>query len=66
MPTNIRGPSPDVEIPLRETILVLKGGARIGIEVARARAHVGDIATSKGARIGWDASRDCKVFWVYS
>ena len=60
---------PTSEIPLRETILVLEGGVRIGIDGRPPlELTVGDIASSfpKGARIGWDASRDCKVFWVYS
>ncbi len=62
------GPAPDVEIPLRETILVLEGSVRVGVDGRPPLdLTVGDIASfPKGARIGWDPSPDCKVFWVYS
>ena len=62
------GPADDVEIPLRETVLVLEGSVRVGIDGREPlELTSGDIASfPKGARIAWNASRDCKVFWVYS
>jgi uncharacterized cupin superfamily protein len=62
------GPAAPVEIPLRETILVLEGDVRVGIDGHEPlRLIAGDILSiPKGAHVGWDPSPDCKVFWVYS
>ncbi len=67
-PGDAPGPAPDVEIPLRETVLVLEGHVRVGVDDRPPlELTVGDIASfPKGSRVGWDPSPDCKVFWVYS
>ncbi len=58
----------EVEIPARETILVLEGGVRVAID--RGEPHelrVGDMLSIPArAVVGWDPSPDCLVFWVYS
>lgn len=57
----------EVPIPSRETIVVLEGSVRVGVD---GTAH--DLATGEmfsipaGSNVGWDPSADCKVFWVYS
>ena len=60
--------SVEVEIPARETIVVLEGTVRVGIDGTRALDMVpGDMASvPKGSRIAWDPSSDCKVIWMYS
>lgn len=60
--------SVEVEIPARETIVVLEGSVRVGIDGTSALdLGPGDMASvPKGSRIAWDPSPDCKVFWVYS
>jgi uncharacterized cupin superfamily protein len=67
-PDDAPGPAPDVEIPLRETVLVLEGQVRVRVDGRPPlELTVGDFASfPKGALIGWDPSHDCKVFWVYS
>ena len=59
---------PSVELPARETILVLEGSVRIGIDGAEATEFEADkiVSLPKGATIAWDPSPDCKVFWIYS
>ena len=58
----------EVEIPARETILVVQGGVRVTID--RGETHdlrVGDmLSIPEGSLVGWDALPDCTVFWVYS
>lgn len=60
--------SVEVEIPARETIVVLEGTVRVGIDGTSTLELVpGDMASvPKGSRIAWDPSPDCKVIWVYS
>jgi len=58
----------EVEIPARETVVVLEGTVRVGIDgMSTLELGQGDIASMpKGSRIAWHPSADCKVFWVYS
>jgi uncharacterized cupin superfamily protein len=57
----------EVTIPARETILVLSGEVRVGVDGAPHELHTGDLLSiPPGALVGWDASPDCRVFWVYS
>ena len=67
-PQDPPGPGDAVEIPLRETILVLQGSVRIGID-DRELLDLGTgeiVSIPQGAMVAWDPSPDCKVFWVYS
>jgi uncharacterized cupin superfamily protein len=63
-----RGPSDPVVLPARETIVVLEGAVRIGIDgAADLDLGPGGMASMpKGASIVWDAAPGCKVIWVYS
>jgi uncharacterized cupin superfamily protein len=58
----------EVEIPARETILVLEGSVRVAIDRSDPHAlREGDmLSIPAGSLVGWDADPDCKVFWVYS
>lgn len=62
------GTSNDVEIPARETLLVLEGSVRVTID--RSDIHelrIGDILSIPGGSlVGWDPAPDCMVFWIYS
>lgn len=63
---NHRGPA-EVTIPARETILVLSGEVRVGIDGTPHELRTGDLLSiPAGALVGWDASSDCTVFWAYS
>lgn len=65
-PSNDRGPA-EARIPARETILVLSGEVRVGIDGTPHELRTGDLLSiPAGALVGWDASPDCAVFWVYS
>ena len=59
---------PSVELPARETLLILQGSVRIGIDGDEPIEFGPEqiVSLPKGAVIGWDPSPDCKVFWVYS
>ncbi len=59
---------PPVEIPARETILVLEGEVRVTLDGGNPyHLQVGDmISIPAGSMVGWNASTECKVFWVYS
>lgn len=61
-------PSKPVVLPARETIVVLEGAVRVGIDGERnLHLSIGDMASlPKGASIVWDADPGCKVIWVYS
>ena len=65
--SNERG-AVEVEIPARETIVVLEGAVRVGLDGSRhLDLRSGDmLSIPEGVRVGWDPSPDCKVFWVYS
>ena len=67
-PSPPRGPSEPVLLPARETIIVLEGTVRVGVDGATDLAlGPGDMASlPKGASIVWDADPGCKVVWVYS
>ncbi len=57
----------EVPIPSRETIVVLEGSVRVGVDGAPHDLGMGDmLSIPAGAAVGWDPSADCKVFWVYS
>jgi uncharacterized cupin superfamily protein len=58
----------EAAIPTRETILVIEGEVRVTIDRGETYAlHVGDmLSIPEGSLVGWDASPDCTVFWVYS
>lgn len=60
--------APTVEIPARETILVLEGSVRVAVDGGEPRPlRVGDmLSIPAGSLVGWDADAECKVFWVYS
>jgi uncharacterized cupin superfamily protein len=66
-PDDMRG-NVSVEIPSRETIVVLEGSVRVAVD--RGAPHnlsVGDmISIPAGAMVGWDPTPHCKVFWMYS
>lgn len=66
-PDGARGPV-EVELPARETLLVLAGDVRVGVEGSpELELAPGDMTSlPKGARITWDPSPGCTVFWVYS
>ena len=65
-PDHTRGPA-EVPIPARETIVVLEGSVRIGVDGAPHDLGAGDmLSIPAGTMVGWDPSSDCKVFWVYS
>lgn len=57
-----------VEIPARETLLVLQGGVHVTLEVGETyELRVGDmLSVPPRSRVGWDPSPDCLVFWAYS
>ncbi len=61
------GPT-EVEIPARETILVLEGSVRVTID--RLETHelrAGDmLSIPERSLVGWDPGPDCMVFWIYS
>lgn len=58
----------EVEIPARETLLILEGDVRVTIDRRETHAlQTGDmLSIPAGALVGWDPSPDCKVFWIYS
>jgi quercetin dioxygenase-like cupin family protein len=58
----------EVPIPARETILVLEGSVRVGVDGGEPRTlAVGDmISIPARSMVGWDAAPDCVVFWIYS
>jgi uncharacterized cupin superfamily protein len=62
-----RGPT-EVEVPARETILVLEGSVRVTID--RLETHelrAGDmLSIPERSLVGWDPAPDCTVFWIYS
>jgi uncharacterized cupin superfamily protein len=62
------GPSDPVVLPARETIVVLEGTVRMGVDgVTELELEPGDMASvPKGASIVWDPGPACKVVWVYS
>jgi len=61
------GPA-EVEIPSRETIVVLEGSVSVGIDGREPLdLTTGDmLSIPEGTMVAWDPSPDCKVFWVYS
>jgi quercetin dioxygenase-like cupin family protein len=62
-----RGEPAEVPIPARETIVVLEGTVRVGVDGAPHDLGTGDmLSIPAGTTVGWDASTDCKVFWIYS
>ncbi|MGH2635804.1 MAG: cupin domain-containing protein [Actinomycetota bacterium] len=62
-----RGDPVDVEIPARETIVVLEGAVRVGVDGEPHDLREGDmLSIPAGTMVGWDPSPGCKVFWVYS
>ncbi len=58
----------EVPIPARETIFVLEGSVRVTINRGEPNdLSVGDMLSIPAqSLVGWDASSDCKVFWIYS
>ena len=62
------GPADAVELPARETIVVLEGSVRIGVDgTTDLDLSSGDMASMpKGSSIVWDAGPGCKVLWIYS
>lgn len=58
----------EVELPARETILVLEGKVRIEIEGSPTlELGSGDLVSiPRAARITWAPDPDCRVVWVYS
>lgn len=66
-PDATRG-SVEVEIPARETILVLEGSVRVTIDGGEPRElRPGDmLSIPERSRVGWDPAPDCMVFWIYS
>jgi uncharacterized cupin superfamily protein len=60
-------PAPPVEIPSRETILVLAGSVRVTIDGGMPHdLAVGDLLSiPERSMVGWDPSSDCLVFWTY-
>ena len=61
-------PAAPVTIPRRETIYVVSGRVRIGVD-DRDTFDLGPgdmISIPAGAAVGWDATADCEVFWVYA
>ena len=62
-----RGDPTEVEIPARETIVVLEGAVRVGVDGEPHDLREGDmLSIPAGTMVGWDPSPGCKVFWVYS
>ncbi len=57
-----------VEIPARETLLVLQGGVSVTIDDGEPYdLRVGDmLSIPERSLVGWDPSLDCVVFWAYS
>ena len=57
-----------VEIPARETILVLEGSVRVTIDDGEPYdLRTGDmLSIPERSLVGWDSSSDCLVFWAYS
>ncbi len=66
-PGDPRGPV-EVEIPARETILVLEGSVRVTIDRGTPyELQAGDmLSISERSLVGWDPTPDCIVFWAYS
>lgn len=62
------GGSVEVEIPARETILVLEGSVRVTIDGGEPQdLRPGDmLSIPERSLVGWDPAPDCMVFWVYS
>lgn len=58
----------EVEIPARETILVLEGSVRVAVDrgVPRALAAGDMLSIPERSLVGWDPAPDCVVFWIYS
>ena len=58
----------EVEIPARETIVVLEGSVSVGLDgTSTLDLTEGDIVSiPRGSRVAWDPSPDCKVLWSYS
>ena len=58
----------EVEIPARETILVLEGSVRVTIDRGTPyELQAGDmLSISERSLVGWDPTPDCIVFWAYS
>jgi uncharacterized cupin superfamily protein len=67
-PDDPPAPAEPVRIPRRETIVVLSGRVRVGVDDRDPlELETGDMASlPKGSMVAWDPSPDCKVFWVYS
>jgi uncharacterized cupin superfamily protein len=63
-----RGPSDPVVLPARETIVVLEGAVRVGVDgTTDLDLGPGDMASlPEGSSVVWDADPGCKVIWVYS
>lgn len=61
------GPT-EVEIPARETILVLEGSVRVSVDrLETHELHVGDmLSIPERSLVGWDPAPECMVFWIYS
>ena len=57
-----------VEIPARETILVLEGSVHVTIDGGEPiELRVGDmLSIPPRSLVGWHPSPDCLVFWAYS
>jgi uncharacterized cupin superfamily protein len=57
-----------VTVPARETIYVIRGRVRVGVDDSDVfDLGAGDmISVPAGAAVGWDPTDDCEVFWVYS
>ncbi|HEY7195616.1 MAG TPA: cupin domain-containing protein [Gaiellaceae bacterium] len=62
------GPYADLELPARETIVVLEGSVKVEIEGGPTLdLGVGDMASMpKGAITTWHPSADFREVWVYS
>ena len=62
------GTSDEIELPARETIMVLRGTVSIDVRGGPTlELGVGDIASMpKGAVTVWRHSSDFEEFWVYS
>ncbi len=64
-PAERRAPSP-VEIPARESVVILTGSVRVGVDGTTLELSAGDMASLPAhAAVTWDASSDCKVIWAY-
>ena len=62
------GPSDPIELPARETVVVLEGTVTFGVVGGRTlELSAGDMASvPRGSRVTWDPSPGCKVIWIYS